>query len=83
MNVRRRAQAYEVGPPARSEDPDTFNSQFFITFDNADFLNGQYTVFGKVASGMEFVDNIKKGDEASNGAVENPDKIVSAKIEYK
>lgn len=68
---------------ARTNDPNTFNSQFFITFDNADFLNGQYTVFGKVASGMEFVDNIKKGDEAQNGAVQNPDKIVSAKIEYR
>ena len=68
---------------ARTADPDTFNSQFFITFDNADFLNGQYTVFGKVVSGMEFVDNIKKGDEASNGAAQNPDKIVSAKIVYK
>jgi peptidylprolyl isomerase len=66
---------------ARTADPNTFNSQFFITFDNAEFLNGQYTVFGRVVSGMEFVDNIKKGDEASNGAVQDPDRIVSATIE--
>ena len=68
---------------ARTADPNTFNSQFFITFDNADFLNGQYTVFGKVASGMEVVDKIKMGSEANNGAVDNPDKIISAKIEYR
>ncbi len=66
---------------ARSNDPDTFNSQFFITFGDASFLNGQYTVFGKVVSGMEFVDNIKKGDPQS-GAMTDPDKIISAKIEY-
>jgi peptidylprolyl isomerase len=68
---------------ARTNDPNTFNSQFFITFDDASFLNGQYTVFGKVVSGMEFVDAIKAGSEANNGAVSDPDKIVSAKIEYK
>jgi peptidylprolyl isomerase len=68
---------------ARTNEPDTFNSQFFITLDAANFLDGQYTVFGKVASGMEFVDAIKQGDEASNGAVTDPDKIVSAKIEYR
>jgi peptidylprolyl isomerase len=67
---------------ARTNDPDTFNSQFFITFGDASFLNGQYTVFGKVVSGMEFVDSIKKGDPQS-GSMDNPDKIVSAKIEYK
>jgi peptidylprolyl isomerase len=67
---------------ARTNDPDTFNSQFFICLDNADFLNGQYTVFGKVVAGMEFVDNIKKGDPQS-GMMDNPDKIVSAKIEYR
>jgi peptidylprolyl isomerase len=68
---------------ARTNDPDTFNSQFFITFDDASFLNGQYTVFGKVVAGMDVVDKIKKGSEASNGAVDNPDKIISAKIEYR
>jgi peptidylprolyl isomerase len=68
---------------ARSSDPDSANSQFFIMFGDGSFLNGQYTVFGKVVSGMEFVDNIKKGDEANNGAVTDPDKIISAKIAYK
>jgi peptidylprolyl isomerase len=67
---------------ARSNDPDTFNSQFFITLADASFLNGQYTVFGKVVAGMEFVDDIKKGDPQS-GSMEDPDKIVSAKIEYR
>ncbi len=67
---------------ARSQDPDSFNSQFFITFADAGFLDGQYTVFGKVVSGMEFVDNIKKGDPQS-GQMDDPDKIISAKIEYK
>jgi cyclophilin family peptidyl-prolyl cis-trans isomerase len=63
---------------ARTQDPDTFNSQFFITLADAGFLDGQYTVFGKVVSGMEFVDNIAKGEPPAN-----PDKIISAKIEYK
>ena len=68
---------------ARSQDPNSFNSQFFITTADASFLDGQYTVFGKVVSGMEFVDALEKGPQEKNGAVENPDKIVSAKIEYK
>jgi len=68
---------------ARAADPDSANSQFFIMFGDGSFLNGQYTVFGKVVSGMEFVDNIKKGDQADNGTVTDPDKIVSAKIEYR
>ena len=68
---------------ARTNDPNTFNSQFFITFAPAPFLNGQYTVFGKVVAGMEFVDMIKKGNEAANGLVQDPDRIVSAKIEYR
>jgi cyclophilin family peptidyl-prolyl cis-trans isomerase len=63
---------------ARTADPNTFNSQFFITFADAGFLDGQYTIFGKVVSGMEFVDNITKGEPPTN-----PDKIVSAKIEYR
>jgi len=67
---------------ARSQDPNSFNSQFFITIADAGFLDGQYTVFGKVVAGMEFVNNIKKGDPQS-GAVADPDKIISAKIEYK
>jgi len=66
---------------ARSQDPNSFNSQFFITYADASFLDGQYTVFGKVVSGMEFVDALEKGPQAQNGAVANPDKIASAKIE--
>jgi cyclophilin family peptidyl-prolyl cis-trans isomerase len=68
---------------ARSQDPNSFNSQFFITTADASFLDGQYTVFGKVVSGMEAVDGLEKGPQEQNGAVANPDKIVSAKIEYK
>ena len=68
---------------ARAQDPNSFNSQFFITYADASFLDGQYTVFGKVASGMEFVDALEKGPQEANGAVANPDKIVKAKIEYK
>ena len=68
---------------ARADDPDSANSQFFIMFGNGDFLNGKYAVFGKVVDGMQFVDNIKKGDQANNGMVTDPDKIVSAKIENK
>jgi cyclophilin family peptidyl-prolyl cis-trans isomerase len=63
---------------ARTADPNTFNSQFFITFADAGFLDGQYTIFGKVVSGMEFVDSITKGEPPAN-----PDKIISAKIEYR
>jgi cyclophilin family peptidyl-prolyl cis-trans isomerase len=68
---------------ARSQDPNSFNSQFFITTADASFLDGQYTVFGKVVSGMELVDALEKGPQEQNGAVANPDKIVTAKIEYK
>ena len=64
---------------ARSADPDSANSQFFICFDSAPHLDRQYSVFGKVIKGMEFVDKIKKGDENNNGAVTNPDKIISFK----
>ena len=68
---------------ARSQNPNSFNSQFFITYADASFLDGQYTVFGKVVSGMEAVDALEKGPQEMNGAVANPDKIVSAKVEYK
>ena len=64
---------------ARAADPNSANSQFFICFEPAPFLDRQYTVFGKVISGMEFVDKIKKGDSNNNGSVENPDKIISFK----
>ena len=65
---------------ARSSDPNSANSQFFICFKPAPFLDRQYTVFGKVIEGMEFVDMITKGD-GDNGAVSNPDKIISFKTQ--
>jgi cyclophilin family peptidyl-prolyl cis-trans isomerase len=64
---------------ARSSDPNSANSQFFICFKSAPFLDKQYTVFGKVIEGMEHVDKIKRGDENNNGAVKDPDKIISFK----
>ena len=64
---------------ARSSDPNSANSQFFICFNPAPFLDRQYTVFGKVIEGMEFVDKIKRGDENNNGSVTDPDKIISFK----
>jgi peptidylprolyl isomerase len=60
---------------ARAQSPDSANSQFFICFDDASFLNKQYTVWGKVVSGMENVDKIKRGEP-----VRDPDKIVSATL---
>ena len=63
---------------ARSSDPNSGNSQFFICFESAPHLDRNYTVFGKVVEGIEFVDMIKRG-EGSNGAVSNPDKIISFK----
>ncbi len=63
---------------ARSTDPDSANSQFFICFKSAPHLDRQYSAFGKVIKGMEFVDMIKKGDPNS-GAVSEPDKIISLK----
>ena len=64
---------------ARSSDPNSANSQFFICFQPAPFLDRQYTVFGKVVEGMEYVDQIKRGEKNQNGSVENPDKIISFK----
>ena len=64
---------------ARSSDPNSANSQFFICFKPAPFLDKQYTVFGKVIEGMEHVDKIKRGDESNNGSVSDPDKIISFK----
>ena len=63
---------------ARSSDPDSANSQFFICFESAPHLDRQYSVFGKVIKGMEFVDMIKKG-ESNSGSVPDPDKIISLK----
>jgi cyclophilin family peptidyl-prolyl cis-trans isomerase len=64
---------------ARSQDPDSANSQFFIMFDEGSFLNGQYTVVGKVASGMEAVDKIKRG-EGGNGEVSDPDRMIKVTV---
>tara|TARA_B100000427_G_scaffold114092_1_gene94632 strand:- start:122 stop:685 length:564 start_codon:yes stop_codon:yes gene_type:complete len=64
---------------ARSSDPNSANSQFFICFQAAPFLDRQYTVFGKVIEGMEHVDKIKRGDSNNNGSVTDPDKIISFK----
>lgn len=64
---------------ARSRNPNSANSQFFIVFDDASWLDNQYTVWGHVTSGMEFVDQIKKGHPRS-GEVDDPDKIVSMKV---
>ena len=66
---------------ARSQDPNSANSQFFICFKEAPFLDRQYTVFGKVIEGMDLVDKIKRGDENNNGSVSDPDKIISLKSE--
>jgi peptidylprolyl isomerase len=65
---------------ARAMDPNSADSQFFICFNDAPHLDGNYTVFGEVISGMEFVDKIKKGSPQNNGTVENPDKIISFKL---
>ena len=65
---------------ARSQDPDSANSQFFICTGDAAFLNGNYTVFGEVVSGMDAIDKLKHGTQANNGAVKGPDKIVSLRF---
>jgi peptidylprolyl isomerase len=65
---------------ARSEEPDSANSQFFITTADAGFLDGKYTAFGEVVSGMDVVDKIKAGTQDNNGSVTNPDKIVTMRM---
>ena len=65
---------------ARASDPDSANSQFFICLADAPFLDGKYTVFGEVVSGMDVVDKIKKGDADNNGAVTNPDKMLKLRL---
>jgi len=65
---------------ARSQDPNSANSQFFIMFAPAPPLDGQYTIVGNVVSGMELVDHIKKGDEADNGTVSDPDRMIKVRI---
>jgi peptidylprolyl isomerase len=62
---------------ARSNSPDSANSQFFICFDTSPWLDGKYTVWGRVTEGMEHIDAIKKGDENNNGSVVDPDKVIS------
>jgi peptidylprolyl isomerase len=65
---------------ARASDPNSADSQFFIMFAAAPALDGKYTIFGKVVSGMEYVDQLKKGDPHNNGLVTNPDKIVRMRV---
>ncbi|MDR6758163.1 peptidyl-prolyl cis-trans isomerase A (cyclophilin A) [Mycoplana sp. BE70] len=65
---------------ARAQDPNSANSQFFIMFAPGDFLNGQYTVVGKVVEGMENVDKIKRGDQANNGSVTDPDRMIKVTV---
>lgn len=65
---------------ARAQSPNSADSQFFICFADARFLDGQYTVWGEVTEGMEHVDAIKRGDQARNGTVTDPDKIVSLRV---
>jgi peptidylprolyl isomerase len=65
---------------ARASDPNSADSQFYIMFAPAPSLDGQYTIWGEVTSGMEYIDQIKKGDQARNGAVTNPDKIVKMQV---
>jgi peptidylprolyl isomerase len=65
---------------ARTNDPNSADSQFFICFAPAPFLNGQYTLFGQVTAGMEYIDALKKGEKSQNGLVANPDKIVRMQV---
>jgi len=65
---------------ARSSDPNSANSQFFIMYAPQSSLDGQYTIVGEVTSGMEAIDKLKKGDDANNGMVTNPDKIIKMQL---
>jgi peptidylprolyl isomerase len=65
---------------ARSNDPNSADSQFFICLAPAPFLDGKYTVWGRVIEGMDHVDHIKKGDQGANGQVDHPDKIVRMRV---
>jgi peptidylprolyl isomerase len=65
---------------ARSSEPNSANSQFFICYEGCGGLTGQYTLFGEVVSGMEVVDKIKKGESGRNGQVASPDKIVKMQV---
>lgn len=65
---------------ARSSDPNSGDSQFFIVLEDSYHLDGQYTIWGEVTKGMEYIDKIKKGNSYANGMVNDPDKIISLKI---
>ena len=65
---------------ARTSDPNSADSQFFIMFAPAPSLDNQYTIWGEVVSGMEYVDKLKKGDPSRNGSVANPDKIIKMQV---
>jgi peptidylprolyl isomerase len=65
---------------ARTNDPNSANSQFFIMYDDGAFLNGKYTVVGEVLSGMDVVDKLKKGSQANNGTVADPDRMVTVRV---
>jgi peptidylprolyl isomerase len=65
---------------ARASDPNSADSQFFIMFAPAPSLDGKYTVWGRVVSGMEYIDQVKKGDPNRNGTVTNPDKIIKMQV---
>ena len=73
---------YKVGSVgmARSQSPNSANSQFFICFEGCGSLTGQYTLFGEVVSGMDAVRKIKKGSSANNGSVSGPDKIIRMRL---
>ena len=68
---------------ARAQDPNSADSQFFICLEDAPHLNGQYTVWGQVIDGMEYVDNIKKGEGNNGSIIGEPDRIVSMKMKSK
>lgn len=65
---------------ARAQSPDSADSQFFIVFDDSSFLDNQYTVWGEVTDGMDYVDKIKKGSQSQNGSVDDPDKIIKMQV---
>jgi peptidylprolyl isomerase len=65
---------------ARSSNPDSADSQFFVMYKNAPHLDGQYTAFGKILSGMKYLDKLKQGDPLKNGFVVNPDRIITARV---
>ncbi len=69
-----------LGMARQPGDNDSANSQFFIVYADAPQLNGKYTVFGEVVSGMDIVDKIKKGSKSNNGMVDNPDKIIKMRV---